>query len=528
MKPKVLAAVVAGLLVIGGGAFALRQFMAPADDAAIDFVPEDAIGYMNVFIRPSNDQKRALDGLLRKFPGIESTDDAIEKITEALDEAMAQDGMDYEEDLEPWLGSQVAAFLARGGTPALPSFAFLVESKDDEAAQDFVDEVAELEEVTLEDKTYEGETYQMDRHTDAPFAVAILDGFLVAGTEDAVKQTIDTRAGEETLEDDEDFTEAVDPLADDWIGLFYLDTGAFFDDIVAAGIPPEERAAYEAFGIDDQRPQAAILYASPEAVTFEGTGGFDPAAQFSQLTELAGAPGLVPELPEETWGAFGIPKMGRFFDGLFEAFAGLPGFDRSQIDAMFYAQTGLRLEEDVLSWMEDAGVFIQGTNIQTVGGGLVIESGDPGKTAGLVEKLKDLLVQQGIRPEPESRAGLEGFSVQIPGVPSPIYALGGERLVIAYGDDAADAAAGEGPRLRESEAFRAAQDAVGDDFNISFYVDVDAAQAFGEAVSAFSGAPMDTYEEEVKPYLDVLSHMVLAAKTDGDALVQKFVIGVEE
>jgi hypothetical protein len=38
---------------------------------------------------------------------------------------------------------------------------------------------------------------------------------------------------------------------------------------------------------------------------------------------------------------------------------------------------------------------------------------------------------------------------------------------------------------------------------------------------------MDEYEEDVKPWFDVLTHVVTAAKMDGDTLVQKFLIGVE-
>lgn len=528
MKLKIVAAVIAGLLVVGGGAFALTRLMSPAEDAAIEYVPEDAVGYMNLFIRPSNDQRRSLDALLQKFPGIDSTDEAIEKVIDLLDTALAEGGMSYEEDIEPWLGDQVAAFLSEGGTPELPNFAFLVESKDDGALQDFIDTVAEDEGTVLEDKTYEGETYQMEQDADEPIAVAVLDGFFVGGTEDAIKAVIDTRAGDDSLADDDEFVDATDPLSDDWIGLFYFDFAGFLDSYGQTfGYGPQEVAAFDAFGLDDQEPQAGILYATSDSIAFEATGGFSPTGQFGELTEAVTGEGLIPDLPAETWAAYGLPNFGGFFDSIFEMFQGLPGFDRSQIDAMFYGRTGLRLEEDVLSWMEDAGLWVQGTSIQQIGGGLVIESNDPAKTTRVLQKIEDLVVHQGLPTKPETRGGLEGFSIQIPGVPAPIYALGGDRLVIAYGEAAADAASGEGETLESSEAFTAAQEAVGDDFNVSFYVDVDAAQTFAEAAAAFGGAPMETYEQDVKPYIDVLTHVVAAAKKDGDTIVQKLVIGVE-
>ena len=528
MKSKIAAALVAAALIAGGGAFALTRLMAPAQDAAIEYVPAGAVGYMNVFIRPSNSQKQALDELLQKFPGIDSTDDAIEKLIELADEGLAEGGMSYEEDLEPWLGDQVAAFVTEGGTEELPNFAFLVESKDDDAAQDFVEKLAEEDDVALEDKTYEGETYQMEEGGGDPVAVAILDGFLVVGSEDAIKDVVDTRAGGETLADDEQFVEATDPLEDDWIGLFYFDLGGFLAEYgEAAGFGVQEKAAFEALGLGEEAPQAAILYAQSDSVTFESSGGFGLNGGFGELTELVADEGLVPDLPRDTWAAYGVPNFGAFFDGLFETFESVPGgVDREQLDAMFYGQTGLRLQEDVLSWMEDAGLFVEGTNIQSIGGGLVIESNDPDKTARLLEKIEEVVTQQGVRTRPESAGDLEGFSVRIPGAPAPVYALAGDRLVVGYGDAALDAAT-DGETLRDSEAFAAAQEAVGDDFNIAFYLDVDGAQEFGETVAAFTGVPMETYEQDVKPYVDVLTHVVTAAKMDGDTIVQKFLIGVE-
>ena len=528
MKLKILVAVIAGALVVGGGAFALTRLLSPAEDAAVSYVPEDAVGYMNVFIRPSNSQKRALDSLLQKFPGIDGTDEAIEKVIELLDEELEQDGMSYEDDIEPWLGDQVALFVSGGGTAELPNFAVLVESKNDGAVRDFVDKVAEEDDVELVETDYEGETYLMDANGDEPVAIGLLDGFLGVGSEEAIRASIDAHSSGETLEDDPDFTAATEPLNDDWIALFYLDTEGLLSELAKAGqLGPNDRAAFDAFGLDEQKAQAAILYASSDAVTFESTGGFSPSGQFAELAESAVGPGILPDLPVGAWAAYGVPQLGEIFDGLFDTFQNIPGFDREQVDALFYGQTGLRLQEDVLSWMGDAGIFVQGTGINSIGGGLVVESNDPAKTARVLERLRGLAVQQGIIARPAEGGGLEGFSVSLPGVPAPFYALGGDRLVLGYGDAALDAASAEGETLRDSEAFAAAQEAVGDDFNISFFVDVDAAQTFGEAVAAFGGAPMDTYEKDVKPYLDVLTHIVAAGKKEGDTIVQKFVIGVE-
>lgn len=523
MKPKILAIVVAALLLVGGGAFALTRFMAPSTDDALAFVPPDAYFYANFFINPSNSQKQALDDFLRKFPGIESTDDAIEKLTNLLDDSLEEEGLSYEEDVQPWLGDQLAVFGVPGASPDAPNGAVMVESKDDDAAREFLEKVDEGVTDDLEAKTYKDTEYEAGED----FALAFLEGFMVAGTEDAIKRSIDTLSGDETLETSEKFTAATDPLEDDWIGLFYLDPAALFDEFSpAAGMTPEDLAAFEAFGFEDQKPQASILYVTPDAAVFEGSGSLTGTGPFSFLASTT-EPGLVPELPADSWLALGFPQLGELAEGVLDVFAGIPGFDRAQIDAMFYAQTGLRLEEDILSWMGDFAVFAQGSNFQDVGSGIVVESTDPAKTAALVEKARALIVQQGIRPTPASLGGLDGFALQVPGVPAPVYFLGGERLVIAYGEDAAEAAAGGGETLADSEAFTAAQEAVGDDFNISFFLDVDAAQAFGEAVAGFTGALDETYEQDAKPIVDVFTHVVSASKKEGDTIVSKILVGVE-
>lgn len=526
MKLKVLVALLVAVLLVGGGAFALTRLLAPAEDDAIAFAPADSLFYANVFVRPSNEQKRSFDALVRKFPGVESGEDLIQKIVDALEEDLEESGVNYEEDIEPWLGDQVALFASPGATPGEPAVAILIESKNDGAAQDFIESAAEEDGVELESRSYKGEDYRFDPSGPDPVGALVLDGFLVFGTDDGIKDAIDTSQGEtESLEDDETFVNTTDPLRDDWMGLFYFDFAATVEEYLETGeATAEERQAVEVLRFGDQPPIAAVLYATENSAVFEVSAergsGLDAIAE-------AGDGGLLPGLPGGSWGALGIGQVGETVSGYFEALATIPGFDREQVDALFYGETGLRLEQDVLSWMGDAGLFVQGTNFTDIGGGLVVESSDPAKTSRLVEKVESLIAAQGLGPKPESIGGLEGFSIALPGAPAPVNVLGGDRLVIAYGDEASEAVTGDGPTLEDSDAFQAAQQAVGDDFDIGFYFDVDGAQKFGEAVASFTGAPMDEYEKDYKPWIDVFTHVVYASKQEGDTTVQKFLIGVE-
>ncbi|MDP9068341.1 MAG: DUF3352 domain-containing protein [Actinomycetota bacterium] len=527
MKTKPLLLTVAALVLVAGAAVAYVRFMAPAEDEAIGLVPKSSILYGNVFIRPSNDQKMALDDLLQKFPGVENTDDALNKLIELLDEQLGKEGLSYEEDIEPWLGDQIGGFIMPGGPPELPNFGILIESKDDDALRDFIDRVQQEEdpEAEIVEREYKGTTYEVVDDPEEPAAFVFLDGFLVGGTEEAIKASIDARDGE-SLQDSEKFLDATDSLRDEWLGLFYADSNALLSLIEQdPQMTPEDRAIFDNLDFGDLPPWAGVAYVTSDSIGFENSGGSPTEGPFAGFSSFTG-PGLLLTLPGESWAAFGVPDVGGLVTESLELFADFPGFNRDQIESAFTSQTGLDLEEDVLSWMGDAGLFVQGTNLQELGGGLVVESSDADKTSALLDTAERMLTQQGIQPRPTSEGDLEGFSMQAPGMPAPVYFLGGERLVITYGQSATQQAVTPEQPLAEAESFVRASDELGSDFDAGFFVDVDAAQAFAEAMMSFSGQIDPTYEEEVRPYLEPFGYIVAGSRTDDDEVVRRFVIGV--
>jgi len=469
----------------------------------------------------------ALDDLLQKFPGVENTDDALDKLIELIDAELGKEGLSYEEDIEPWLGDQVAGFMMPGGSSEMPNFGVLVESKDDEALRDLIERIRQQESPDAEivEREHEGTTYEVVEDEPGAPSFAFLDGFFVAGTEEAIKATIDAQGGE-ALQDSERYNEATEGLRDDWLGLFYIDGGALFslfDDEMQ--MTPEEKAVMDSFGLGSQSPTAGVAYVTSDTIGFEGSGGVPEEGPLAGFGSFAGS-GLLPELPGESWAALGVPDVGRLGTTFFDLFAEVPGFDRAQINSQFRAETGLDLENDLLSWMGDAGLFVQGTNVQEIGGGLVVESSDPAKTAAALDTVEDLLVREGLEPRPVSQGGLDGFSIQAPGMPAPVYFLGGERLVITYGQTATDQVMSPDATLEDAATFGSGVDALGSGFDVSFYLDVDAAQAFAESLMSFNGQTDPVYEQDVRPYLEPFGYVIAGARKDGDTVVSKVVVGV--
>lgn len=527
MKTKTIALIVGVIVLIAVGAFAYVRFMGPAEDRAVSLVPKSSILYANLFIRPSNDQKMALDDLLQKFPGIENTEDALEKLTDLIDEELGKEGFSYDRDVEPWLGDQVGGFMMPGGSVEVPNFGLFVESKDDEALRDFVDRVQQEEDPDAEivEREYKGTPYELVEDEPGAPSFAFIEGFLVGGTEEAVKASIDASQGE-SLQDSAGFLDATASLRDDWLGLLYADSNALFSLIEQdPEMTPEDRALLENLDFGDLPPWAGVAFVTPDAIGFENSGGSPTQGPFAGFSSFTG-PGLLLSLPGGSWAAFGIPDIGGVLTDTLEVFAEVPGFDRDQIASAFKSETGLDLQDDVLSWMGDAGLFVQGTNLQEIGGGLVIESTDAAKTEALLGSLEQALVQQGLQPRPASEGDLEGFSMQGPGMPAPLYILGGDRLVITYGQSATQQVVAPEPALGGADAFLRASDALGSDFDAGLFVDVDAAQVFSESMMSFSGTNDGTYEDEVKPYLDPFGYIVAGSREEGDDLVRRFIIGV--
>jgi len=544
---KVRAVVIAVVGVLGVAAIAVagtlgyQMFFGSSEDDALALVPADAIAYGNVFLDPSMDQKRAIGDLLEKFPEAPSADEARNQFVDLIDEGLAEIDMNFEDDIDPWLGNQIAGWVQipdgnfLQGSPSVgesplagenvPPAAFLIASDDDDAALEFIEEASANSEQELTEKSYEGADYRLNE--DDGSAVGIVDGFMVIGSEAGFKAVVDVSAGEDSLADSETYTDATDELTEDRLATFYFDGETFGEALEEGGAGPGsmELGSFGMFG-GSFSPTAGALFAESDKVVFESTS--TPGdADGEEIPEISA--GLLPDVPGDSWGAFGIPDLGatleKVYDGLIESFA-QGGMTAEDLDSQFEAQTGLDLREDLLSWMGDAGIFVSGTDPLSVGGGLVIESTDPATSSATIDQLGALLNQQGIPTEPLSAGGAEGFAVEIPdpSATERVVVLAGERVAIAYGEDAAVSALEGSDPLSESEAFQTATEGLGDDFTAAGYFDVDAIQELAEAAGA---GQFPEYEEDVKPWLDPFSYVTFGSREDGGRLVQRLVIGID-
>jgi hypothetical protein len=513
---------IVGLVVLGGIAFAaVSALFSTAEDDAVKVAPADAVLYGNVFLEPSNGQKIAIRELLEKFPDAGTSAEAKELIERLLDEAFSESGITYTDDVEPWLGKQIAFFFTSFG-PDEPSGAALIHTEDQDATEDTIDKLREVDEEmgTIEERSYEGVDYDLGPDETA---IGYVESFLVVGSESGFKAAVDGAKGE-SLADSERFQGATTGLTEDRLAILYLDGKGLFE---SSGVPPALLSG-PLLGAA-QEPFAGILFARNDGVVFESSstvpGG--AAGLFAPLLGGADDAGLLPDLPGDSWGALGAPNFGQSVQVALDALgaSGLPGLTPDVLSQQLEQEFGINIERDFLSWMGDIGVFVEGTEPNSVGGGLVVESTDEDASDAAVDKIAQLLRQNGAPVQPSEFPDFGGFTIRDPEAPEAIHVIAADRVIAAFGKQAALDALGTDPSLGGSEGYERALDALGEGFIPSIYFDI---QKIIDLIEVGTGAGFDPiYQEEVKPNLDPLTHVVFGSKVDGNTVIQRVVIGVQ-
>ena len=531
---KALVAIVAVAVLAVGVPAATRFLEGPPRDDALALVPADAALYVNAFLEPPGDQGDALEALLERFPKVESAEDARQDLFDLFDEELEELNITFEEDIGPWLGHQVSFYMSAEDIENEPRLAVFVAVEDQGAAERAIEQVEESEEAEdvepPEEKSYEGIDYDLydDGVEGDPFALGLVRRHLVFATEDGFKDVVDASLSTDNLAASERYRESFRGLPEENVASMYLDGGAFIEAMSASGeIPPSQAGFFEDFA--GTEPTASVLSLSSDSISFQSSAEVSPFLTFATFGLASAGSDLLGGVPGSAWAAIGVPDLGDAISGFIDFFGqmGLPGTDRQTIAREFKNQTGLDLDEDVLSWMGDAALFVQGRTLEDLSGGLILETSDPATTSATLDRVAVLLGEAGVIAQEESRSGYEGFSVSA-GLPAPIYALVKDRLIVTIGDQATDDLVEGGDVLSDAPGFTAAAAELGEDYTPSFFIDAAVAILLAEFAAAPSGSLPDVYTDEVKPWLDPISFVISGARKDGDRLMQKLVVGIGE
>jgi hypothetical protein len=484
--------------------------------SALELVPAGSPLYGEVTINPEGEQEEQVDALLSKFPGGE---DAGEKLKDLLEKAVRESdsSISFKDDIEPWLGDDVAFFVSDLNPAANEAAAAaLVATDDEDQAGSALEKAAEGEATR---KTYKDVEYITDESGGSGAAGAVFDGFLVIGTELGVKAAIDASKGGEKLSDDQGYKEAVAQATDDRLGLFYVDARQLFRSLPVAGLP----------GLED------LKNAKPFVATFDvdDDGVLVEAEVSEQVARSLGTVGgsaseLLTDLPSGSWFATAQGNVGETIDGIVDSFA-QPLGGREAVERQFRAATGLDLREDLIAWMGDVAIFARGTTLEDLDGALIVETSDEAASGRLIVAAARIARQQadnqGDSVGPLSApGGGEGYTLHSRDIPKPIHLFQRSgRVVLAYGDAAARDAVDPAEKLGDSPDFTAARDSLGSDYELSFFVHVQPILDLVDSTDVASDADW----QEAKPYLEPLSALVSGSADEGDHAKSAFKLVVK-
>ncbi len=465
-------------IVIGGGAFAVVKIMGGGGDQPSTAMPDTTAVYAQVDIDPSVGQKVAA---LKFFDGMDTKE--LEEMRdgqgrEALFDWIAEDGdnalsdMDYEEDVEPWLGDRAGVGVVSGATTEDLVPILAIQVKDEAAAESFLNEVVEAED----------ETDDVEFFFRGDYAV-----FAGPAEIEGVKQALD--AG--TLADSDAFTSDVSSLGEQGIVSMWADLPAFqeLSDSVNKEMGMSLSDAATTPFIDSQAELegrlAATLRFEDDAIELYGAA-FDSGAE-----TIAGGDSahLISTLPEDTAAAFGIEHGDQYVDQVWTLLEEAYPNDVAEVQQEAAAE-GFNLPEDVKTLVGDSMVIAAGPEIVNL------------------DTMDDSNVPVGYQAHTDADAAVDLIDrvIAASGEDLPVpYGAEGDTFIVAGSEPYYDALAGGGD-LGSNRAFElSVPDA--DDADVAAFV------SLNEFESAYLGEIEDDQERTV---VESMAAVGMRASSDGE------------
>jgi len=379
-------------------------------------LPSSTLAYASIDLDPSASQKIEALRTLKKFPALDDTldldadDDLRRAFFDWMQDQATCENLDYDKDLEPWLGDRAAvAAVDDSGDPAP---AIVLQVTDQKSAEQGLTKLMHCEASADAD----------DAGDIAPeMGWKISDGWAVIAESDDAAADIIADTEKASLADDETYTDWVDRLGDPGVVNLYLAPSAgkmladHLDDLsgLGSGLSPmdlgvessgNEPVAYHTdSAADDELDEARAMledFAGMAAtVRFKDDGlEFEAVSDAKQTDGIYGTDGadVISTLPDDTAAAVGM----RFADGwlgtlLDQIKTTEPGVDDmiSEIESGW----GVQIPEDIETLFGDSAVLALGSDFDvntlqqsTDGSGVPIGVKIHGDTDGIESVLDKL------------------------------------------------------------------------------------------------------------------------------------------
>lgn len=393
----VLGALVAGAAVVAGGAWAATSFFATGSQPA-EALPDSTIAYASVDLDPSGGQKIEAIKTLRKFPAfndkinLETDDDLRERFFEEVTKSGECEGLDYAEDVEPWLGSRAAMAAVDLGEDE-PAAVGVVQVTDAGKGEDGVTTLIEACGGTAEEGSSDSAEGEGD---DVGGWVIEGDWMVLAETEEIAQQVVDAADGA-SLADDASYEQWTGEAGEAGFMSFYVAKAAaqYLEDAAGmgsmlGGLPSttddftaEDPMAGEEVPeglqkmIDDFDGMAATVRFDDGSVEVEYAMS-NYQKDLTRFMESDTGVGMVASLPEDTVAAFGFSLEEGWAQAVLDYVKSTVPEESDTIDeqlAQFESETGLTFPEDVETLLGEGVSVSLGSGIDPD----AITNGGPGE-----------------------------------------------------------------------------------------------------------------------------------------------------
>ena len=401
------------------------------------------------------------------------------------------------------------SFESDGGSSVTPDFAAMVGVEDPEAASDFLQRLADEDPAPDEQREYEGTDYYVSGSQG--FAAGVVDeSALVFGTEMAFKVAVDASQGE-SLAESEEYSDRVDELPEDPLASAFFEPAGLVAALEGASDmdPGQAHALEPLLGGALSQPVAAALSVTDDSASV------DIAALTESGPDVSSESELLESLPAGAWLAVAAPELGPALQQAFDQLAnsGIPG--AGLLEKRIHAATGLDLGDDVLGWLGDAALFVEGSAPPAFTAGLIAQTSDPEAPENLLRIVQRVAERDsGLSSSGPPEGADSGFSIGLPGLGGGAEAgVVGDELVAVIGGTVAGVLDPD-ETLADDERYQSAIEALGDDLAPVVYLDLSSALEVAAAGDT-DGSP--DYEA-IAPYAEALDSLVVGSRAE-DGLV---------
>jgi hypothetical protein len=446
----------------------LLVFAAGTDRAAAA-VPADATAYVTVYLQPTTGQQLNLAILLGNVPGFEDAAGLDEKLHEISARFLGMAGIDYQADVRPWLGNQVALALSASAGGTQGSALVILAVKDRELAASALADIAAARGMSPAAETYQGQPISVD--PSASWAL-LDDQLLVASDRATLERAIDAAADRRpSLADNASFNAAMRRLPPDHLAAAYLDVAGVADTSGAG----EAASGYSGLG--------AALIAEPDGLRLLGSAPFDAAtasraarqgfAAASASTTLAG------RMPPGTQASAIVFNLHGLLSAAERGLADQPAASDlltslNQLRALAGFGLGISIDNDLLPMFDgEVGVALSGLGAAPHGQLIVKPPNMQAATAAL-DRLRSGLARAGANVTERTAGSATVVSVDIPQLGAASWAVAGDVVIagLTYDDVAAAISTQVSNSLASGAAYRDAWQLAGDHAGNEVFVDI--------------------------------------------------------